>query len=127
MCLFKPKFKSYQIAAEDIVVYKVLNSDMRSTYQLFQYELNRLYKKSWDEDFILYCNRCDCLGGNMFHSCSDPTYCNYLYKTQDSYQLYKCIIPKGSKYYTGIVTLTTDKQFYKEFGSNQIIIKEICH
>ena len=127
MCLFKLKHKSYQIATEDIVVYKILNNDMKSPYQLFQYELNHLYKKHWDEDFISYCNENSYLGGNMFHSCVDLNYCNYLYRNNDSQILVKCIIPKGSKYYTGIVVLNTDGQSYKEFSSNQIIIKEICH
>lgn len=126
MCLFKPKFKQYQIATKDIIVYKVLNSDMRSPYQLFQYEFNRLYKKHWDEDFISYCNEHDCLGGNMFHSCSGSTYCNYLYRNSEDQVLVKCIIPKGSKYYTGMVIFKTDNESHIEFGSNQIIIKEIC-
>lgn len=127
MCLFKGKHK-VQIADDDIECYKVLQFNLRSIYYNWQYELNKLYSKKWDEEFIEYANTHRELGGNLFHACLSKEMCITLYglsydqltddaQLDETQILVKCIIPKGSRYYKGSS---------KEIGAEQIIIKEIC-
>ena len=139
MCLFKTQ-KTYNIASEDIECYKVLKSDLRSQYYHWQYELNKLYSKVWDEEFIKYADSHKEIGGNAFHTCLNLKNCEHLYGEQDekieivntsgekeiihNYHfssdqiVVKCIIPKDSKYYVGI---------FNEIACEKLYIKEICH
>ena len=139
MCLFK-KHREHKIADQDIECYKVLQSNLRSIYYNYPYKIGKLYKKIWDEEFLKYADPRQDIGGNMFHASLDKEQCEDMYgddeekitftnsEGKEDYKLIrhlskeqvmvKCIIPKGSKYYLGT---------YTEIGSEQILIKEICH
>ena len=125
MCLITNKKK--QIAAEDIVVYKVLSSDLRSPYQCFQYEYGTEYTTeittTTDEtDICCFCSLdenhlsqnypgwrydlpedLECYK-NGFHSISEVALEQL--KEEDFFddivsngeKLFQCIIPKGSTY-----------------------------
>lgn len=113
MCLFK-QYHKVQVATEDIVTWKYLGLNMLSPFYVFQYKLGFHYNKKWTPDFIKWADEHKEIGGNCFHSSTDLEYCKNMY--EESYRkLYKCIIPKGSKYYKGL---------FGEIGSEQIIIVE---
>lgn len=133
MCLFRRGL--CKIAKKDIIVYKVVKSDLKSQYYNFQYEIGKTYSKKWDKDFIDYCENHLDIGGNSFHSSLSKDTAVWLYgddkeviiengkefnisKLSESQVLLKCIIPVGSKYFKGT---------FDEIASEQIIIKEICH
>lgn len=129
MCLFKRG--SYKIAKEDLITYKVVTKELRSQYYQFPYEVDKLYSKNWDDDFLAFCKNRETIGGNGFHSNLNKDTCTRLYgdiiventdeklkgQLSDNQLLVKCIIPKDSIYFEGM---------YTEIFSNQIIIKEIC-
>lgn len=130
MCLFRHGL--CKIADKDMIVYKVVNSDLKSQYYAFQYEVGKSYSKKWDDDFIDYCECHDSIGGNAFHSSLykddaiwlygedskyDPTDGHQISKLGTEQILLKCIIPIGTKYFEGSCN---------EIASEQIIIKEIC-
>ena len=131
MCLFRQG--KFQIADKDIVSYKVVNSNLKSQYYNFQYEIGKTYNKKWDKDFIKHCEEEDTIGGNAFHSSLDKDSATWLYGEASHYDpidghqihllgtgqiLLKCIIPAGTKYFKGS---------FSEIVSEQIIIQEICH
>lgn len=138
MCLFKIQ-KTYKIADKDIACYKVLTPNLRSPYYNWQYELNKLYSKKWDEEFIKYADSHHEIGGNAFHACLSLDSCKQLYGTlariteitnasgeKELIKTYdfssdeicvKCIIPKGTRYYYGAFT---------EVACEKLYIKEIC-
>ena len=131
MCLFRQG--KLWVADKDIVSYKVVNSDLKSQYYNFQYEIGKIYNKVWSEDFIKYCEEKDTIGGNVFHSSLDKNSALWTYGENSYYDLIdghqipklgtgqillKCIIPAGTKYFKGT---------FSEIASEQIIIKEICH
>lgn len=130
MCLFRQG--KLQIADKDIVSYKVVNSNLKSQYYNFQYEVGKTYNKVWNKDFVKYCEKEDTIGGNAFHSSLDKDYAIWLYGEKSKYDpvdghripklgtgqvLLKCIIPAGTIYFKGSFT---------EIASEKIIIKEIC-
>lgn len=130
MCLFRQG--KLRIADEDIVSYKVVNSNLKSQYYNFQYEVGKTYNKVWSEDFIKHCKETDTIGGNVFYSSLDKDDATWLYGEDSHYDLVdghqvpklgvgqillKCIIPAGTKYFRGSFT---------EIASEKIIIKEIC-
>jgi hypothetical protein len=88
-----------------------------SVVQLFTYKFNELYKiKFWKPRTSLYRNSCLRSINLGFHS---YTKLNEAEKhTAPSFDIVKCIIPKGARYYVN--------DDYNQFVSNQIIIKEIC-
>lgn len=133
MCLFRRGL--CKIADKDIIVYKVVNSNLKSQYYNFQYEIGKTYNKKWDKDFIDYCERHLDIGGNSFHSSLSKDKAVWLYgddaeivtennkkfsisKLSESQILLKCIIPAGTKYFKGT---------FSEIASEKIIIQEICH
>lgn len=133
MCLFRRGL--CQIADKDIIVYKVVNSNLTSQYYNFQYEVGKTYSKRWDDDFIDYCEHHPDIGGNSFHSNLSKDDAIWLYgmksrriiiadkeqrhlELDTSQILLKCIIPAGTKYFKGT---------YNEIASEKIIIQEICH
>lgn len=131
MCLFRQG--KLQIADKDIVSYKVVNSNLKSQYYNFQYEIGKTYSKKWDKYFIDYCEEEDTIGGNAFHSSLDKNYAIWLYGENSHYDpidghqipqlgtgqiLLKCIIPAGTIYFKGN---------FSEIASEKIIIQEICH
>lgn len=133
MCLFKRG--QCQVATEDIIVYKVVNSNLKSLYYDFQYEIGKSYNRKWTKDFIDYCEHRDTIGGNTFHSSLSKDDVILLYgsdvetviedgkelkisKLSESQILLKCIIPAGTKYFKGT---------FSEIASEKIIIQEICH
>lgn len=132
MCLFRRG--KLQVAEKDIISYKVVNSNLKSQYYNFQYEVGKSYSKKWDKDFIAYCEQVGTIGGNTFHSSLDKNQAIFMYgenskliKINDTQTpkrelgpnqiLLKCIIPKNSKYFLG---------YQREIASEKIIIKEIC-
>lgn len=130
MCLFRQG--KLRIADKDIVSYKVVNSNLKSQYYNFQYEVGKTYNKVWNKDFVKYCEEDDTIGGNAFHSSLDKNYAIWLYGEASRYDLIdghkipklgtgqillKCIIPAGTIYFKG---------YFNEIASEQIIIKEIC-
>lgn len=133
MCLFRRGL--CKIADKDMIVYKVVNSNLKSQYYNFQYEIGKTYNKKWDKNFIDYCERHLDIGGNSFHSNLSKDDAIHLYgddtetiiendneliksKLSESQILLKCIIPAGTKYFKGT---------FNEIASEKIIIKEICH
>lgn len=141
MCLITNK--QPQIATEDIVVYKELNSDLRSGFQYFQYELNKLYSTEIREapsgTYSPFCQidrgyLCKTYGGfgqikelidsgtlkvyqKGFHSISSGILRVFL-GVEERYKnsvIVKCIIPKGATYIEDFVGFIV---------SNQIIIVE---
>lgn len=130
MCLFRQG--KLRVADVDIVSYKVVNSNLKSQYYNFQYEVGKTYNKVWSKDFIKYCEEEDTIGGNVFHSSWNKDYTIWLYGEDSKYDpidghqisklgtgqvLLKCIIPAGTKYFRGS---------FNEIASEKIIIKEIC-
>lgn len=130
MCLFRQG--KLQIADKDIVSYKVVNSDLKSQYYNFQYEIGKTYNKVWSKDFVKYCEEEDTIGGNAFHSSLDKNSAIWLYGDCSYCDpvdgdkipllgtgqiLLKCIIPAGTIYFKG---------YFSEIASEKIIIKEIC-
>lgn len=130
MCLFRQG--KLRITDKDIVSYKVVNSNLKSQYYNFQYEVGKIYNKVWDKDFVKYCEEGDTIGGNAFHSSLDKNYAIWLYGENSHYDpidghqipqlgtgqiLLKCIIPAGTIYFKGS---------FSEIASEKIIIKEIC-
>lgn len=132
MCLFRQG--KLQIADVNIISYKVVNSNLKSQYYDFQYEIGKTYSKKWDKDFIDYCEHYDTIGGNVFHSNLSKDDAVWLYgedseivianskecrisKLSDSQILLKCIVPAGTKYFRGT---------FSEIVSEQIIVEEIC-
>ena len=130
MCLFRRGL--CKIADKNMIVYKVVNSNLTSQYYNFQYEVGKIYSKKWDKDFVDYCEHHDTIGGNSFHSSLDKNSAIWLYGEDSHYDpidghqipklgtgqiLLKCIIPTGTKYFKGN---------FSEIASEKIIIKEIC-
>ena len=130
MCLFRQG--KLRITDKDIVSYKVVNSNLKSQYYNFQYEVGKTYNKVWSEDFVKYCEEQDTIDGNAFHSSLDKNSAIWLYGENSHYDpidrhkipllgigqvLLKCIIPAGTIYFKG---------YFSEIASEKIIIKEIC-
>ena len=131
MCLFRQG--KLRVADTDIVSYKVVNSNLKSQYYNFQYEVGKIYNKVWSKDFIKYCEEENTIGGNSFHSSLDKNSAIWLYGEYSRYDpidghqipllgtgqiLLECIIPAGTKYFKGT---------FSEIASEKIIIQEICH
>ncbi len=112
MCLYT-RWKKPKVAAEDIVVYKVLctySEYIESPYRNFVYNLKELY-----ETKLTKCKSLGGLGYNIFEG-----FHAFVSKKPDwefgiHEKLYKCIIPKGSTYY-----ISSD---HKEIVADKIIIK----
>lgn len=89
MCLEKTH-GFYKIAKKDLYTVKYLESDLKSPFEKFQYELNKLYSIKTGFGWGVF----DTQIHNGFHSI------NGLY-TLIFYKIVVCKIPKGSKYYLG--------------------------
>lgn len=121
MCLTaigKPK-----IAIEDIVIYKILKKDLTSPFKNFQYELNKLYEDDSEITFetIPFVSEVKFLGPGFYHSYIDKESAYKTLQQMNKYQdhkLYKGIIPEGTKYYQGYMTLKD------QVASKAIIINE---
>lgn len=130
MCLFRQG--KLRVADVDIISYKVVDSNLKSQYYNFQYEVGKTYNKVWSKDFVKYCEEEDTIGGNAFHSSLDKNSAVWLYGENSHYDpidghqipqlgtgqiLLKCVIPAGTIYFKGN---------FSEIASEKIIIKEIC-
>jgi hypothetical protein len=128
MCLYTRQYKSF-ILEKDLIVYKVLNRDLISPIQNFQYELNKLY--SIDNIEIEHGNYStiveEYLGllqiktfkhrvNKAFHSYLDTNYAHYLYKRDGDLRIFKASIPKNSEYVIGVEG---------DICSNKIIIDDV--
>ena len=130
MCLFRQG--KLRVADVDIISYKVVDSNLKSQYYNFQYEVGKTYNKVWSKDFVKYCEEEDTIGGNAFHSSLDKNSAIWLYGENSHYDpidghqipqlgtgqiLLKCVISAGTIYFKGS---------FSEIASEKIIIKEIC-
>ena len=96
------------VAQWDIVCYKTLDTDMKSIYYEFQYELGRIYEGELEEpneDNRLW------VGFHSYELKSDAIRVSKVWGGT----AWKCVIPKGAEYYEG-------KGY--ELASNKIIIVE---
>lgn len=132
MCLITDQKRAF-IAEKDITVYKLLEGNMLSPYTNFTYEVGKLYKttikRELEEDRCCF-DRRDHYDiskkwpnwpndsslkafGRGFHAALKKE--RLMSNDVDTYygDIYKCIIPKGSKYYVNISGLVV---------SNQIIV-----
>lgn len=108
---------------KDITSYKILcKRDLTSLYNLFPYELGKLYradivkdKKEVDKGFHSYKHLKEAKG-DTDHT---PTATHERWRTV----VVECTIPAGSKYYRGIWASDTENP--KNYVSNQIIINKI--
>ena len=143
MCLVILPNSKPEIADKDIIVYKSLHYDLTTIHQYFQYEYNKLYQTDIklcpnnNDDAVPYDNKEIIAIANCFNKIKEYTHwsmlrelnkiyfigqgfhsCKTLNRTdREYYPIFKCIIPKGSEYYTGI-----DSEL---LVSNQIIIKSL--
>jgi hypothetical protein len=114
MCLYT-KQTTPLIADKDIIVYKVLEDDLKSPYMAFQFILNKLFSTSKEDKQILYEEFNHIQLGKIktriysgyFHAFQYEEIANqeaaYLNIEEDGeYYIYEAIIPKGSKYYLGL-------------------------
>lgn len=108
MCfILDKKHPDKKIAKRNITCYKVLGISMKSPYQGYQYKLNEPVKSDIG-DLVNY-NPDKCIHEGLHSHC-------LLDEITTLYDIYKAIIPKGSEYYYN--------SYYKEYVSNQLIIKE---
>ena len=140
MCLITEQ-KTPLIAEKDMVVYKVMETNLCSFFQYFPYEIDKLFETeikhndetiwtaccSLDSDYLMQKYKVDCvrdLKGHPkliclkygFSSCKSikvASEINHGYRGT----IYRCIIPKGSEYYKDKVGFII---------SNKIIIKKIA-
>ena len=114
MCFsIHPDHPDKKIAKRDITCYKILQNisgELFSRLRGFEYKLNKLYKTKIDEPQLGEINR-------GFHSNSNKHFLKRQRSCIISSKNVKCIIPKGSEYYYDPI--------WREYVSNQIIIKEI--
>lgn len=118
MCLIVEKSKKVKVAKENIICYKLLKKDLRSSIQNFQYELGREYETSLSKvdcgNLSSHWNWCDQDSADAYQDIMELCYayqqgfhsyktkkragweCSYYYIS--SFLLYKCTIPKGSEY-----------------------------
>jgi len=125
MCLTVKKRSCIQTAKKDIIAYKVLlsngHNEIISPYENFKYKLSKLYRLN---DSLS--KECDNSIEKGYHSFvtnkgvkKELKFWYTLSCTDDfNAKVFKCIIPKGSKYYVG----TYDDN--KSYCSDQIIILE---
>ena len=124
MCLITEQ-KQPLIAEEDIIVYKAMESRLRSYFQRFQYTLNELFETkikpinsnySWvcccriDRDYLYEkynVHSIESLESNPdliclekgFSSCESQELAQKLLNTDYGGCVYECTIPKGSEYH----------------------------
>lgn len=139
MCLITNQ-KEPEILKEDLIVYKVLHENLGSPIQRFKYSKNTLYENEIEEskypsfadnESQNFYNKRDLsmqkmleihdlkAFGKGFHSVTTEkralNYKNQIYTIDPKYNVFSCIIPKGSEIYrdaTGLII------------SNKLIIKE---
>lgn len=108
MCLYITSDRL--IAENDIECLKVLDINLRSWYQKFQYAFNRKEEKR-EEDLLLtqgamITSNIKYYGTEGFHSYStednDTSVVRRYYDLAPDALFVKCIIPKGSVYYCGV-------------------------
>ena len=104
MCLYS-NLKYPHTADEDIIVYKILDENLRSPYQDFQYELNKEYinedKKEIIDDFYI------AVGSGYFHAFRTLKLAIERIKyicawKKIKFKIFKAIIPKDSQYYINL-------------------------
>ncbi len=111
------------IATKDITTYKVVaitNETMHAIWQFFEYKCHKLYKLSVPLCTYTLFNS-DIVTINGFYSFDnwDDAWNMHLYcvdKSRYTTKIVKCVLPKGTEYYTTNNTIV----------SNQIIIIEKC-
>ena len=106
MCLILKDTTKY-ITNTDIIVYKVVaitNNKMHAFWQPFRYKYNKLYKLS--KRLRIYklfsCNLYTIEGFYSFNNLQDAELLKLKYINSSSYvtKVVKCILPKGTEYYT---------------------------
>jgi len=125
MCFtIDPDYPKIQIAIKDIICYKGVssyeNNYCTSYFTGFKYEIGKSYKTKIKfpiiNQFLFFkkYNKKTIMEG--FHS--------YKEIPDDYHIIFKCIIPKGSKYYYSGIHLTYNLRSDSVYVSDQIIIKE---
>lgn len=107
MCLStlqsKPEFTN-----EDIVVYKLLTSDLVSPWYNFQFELNKVFEDPQLENSSDVFQNIKLVGVGYFHSFDNLDSAKRKYEFMSKrypkikFAIYKAVIPKGSSYYSGL-------------------------
>lgn len=111
MCLASRR-KTAKVATEDIICYKfaIIRKNQRlSPFQLTPYMIGEVMEDKGEVEINeSISDKKYYIGKGMFHSfahLSDAAdrryYFQALFNMMDEYCIYKCIIPKGTKYYEG--------------------------
>lgn len=115
MCLIIETNQKAKVAKEDIVCFKVAieleGGTLISPYAEHEFELYQMYESDLEIDSF---NKHQVLKG--FHSFSNlydavveaETWIDALESDSNKVYIFKCIIPKGSKYYPGTFIITVD-------------------
>lgn len=110
MCLTTKQEKPL-VAKEDIICYKFLDKKMKSPFRNFQYQLGKIYTDDVEE-YITEHKDWKFIGAGFFHAYLNKddvvNYQKEYRNTQES--IYKCRIPKGTPYYSGIEYLKGTKE-----------------
>ena len=130
MCLASRR-KTAKVATEDIICYKfaIIRENQRlSPFQLTPYKIGEVMEDKGEVDVTEnFLDKKYYIGKGMFHTIarlSDANDFKYYFQAlfnTDKYCVYKCVIPKGTKYYEGIST--TDIWGYA--SRSLLIVEEI--
>jgi len=117
MCFCVNFGEELNVAKEDLICYKILESGLISVYQDFDYKLNKTYKlfrwlKSSEEKYYL---KHDTIyrGFHSYQRIED------VIPIERKQIIVKCIIPKRSKYYKSMIL------GHNQYVSNRIKIIEV--
>lgn len=118
MCL-RTKQRKPQIATEDIICYKIIHKDMTSLFHKeFKWELGKVYHTEMTTTLSSFFMNIMVEQGFHSYSTLKATREGY-YSSSEPCIAVKCIIPKGSEYYTGSHGIRDG------YTSERIILNEI--
>lgn len=129
MCLEKLTSEKPLIAKEDIVCYKALLGGMRSPYENYVYKLGRK-ETSELREIPGAMDRIISVGLHTFTSKEEAAREQIVWTSDNGTVMYhvsvfKCIIPKGAKYYKGVFHLrVTDAGSREAYASNELIVQK---
>lgn len=103
MCLYTDSKYPFT-TKEDIVVYKILDENLRSPYQDFQYELNKEYINEDEKEITEHYRFPIAIGAGYFHAFRTSEFAKNCLKNiyiwrKVKLKLFKAIIPKDSNCY----------------------------
>lgn len=124
MCLTVHLDDSYKIAKKNITCYKVfsdIDNNIYSPYTSFKWELNEL-TKAIDKPYILVHYDTKSIFSGYFHTFKTIKGAKKEISTflvnGNYYPIYKCVIPKGTKYWEGVCY-----NGCKGFASKKLIVE----